>query len=177
MSRNITLKKYNKKRCTKKRHQNKYKGGQNQLNSKQINNEIHKLNNVFNDLCSFEVTIINDGITKTLFYDDYNITTQKCKIYTSIFKELLKYKPTELEVPEVKTKEIINTVKSSDLTFLDKVDQTKIMSAIPKIEEIKSELPPRKMVDAKILPKYDVLVHIIKTVLNKLLTLVPKKNL
>jgi hypothetical protein len=174
MSFNITIKKYNKKKYTKKRqYRNNIKGGQRINNSKEIDQEINKLNNVLNELCSFEVTTMNDGISKTIFYDDYNITTKKCKTYRYILKELIKYKPEE----ELKPKEIIDTVKSQDLSFLDKVDQSKILNTIPKIEEIKSELLPRKMIDKKTLPKYDILVQIIKTILNKLLTLVPKKKL
>ena len=49
-----------------------------------------------------------------------------------------------------------------------------ITETIPKLQEIKQQLPTRSEITPKLIPKYDVLVKIIKIILDKLLTLSKK---
>lgn len=140
--------------------------------SQMLNHQIHKLDAILKSLCKYEVLIYDKGSINNLFYDEYGLTPKQCRTYKSMIK---KFFPQQEPTEESLTKE--NGISYDLQTKAEEMTpevQNKITESISKLQKIKQQLPPRIEINPKLIPKYDVLVKIIKLILDKLLTLSKK---
>ena len=157
------------------------KGGTQSLKTQSqiINKQINKLEDVLKTLCNYEVIIYHKGNIKNIFYDEYGVTRQQCMTYKRIINHFFPQEETEPLIKETEilydlpTQEVIVAPEPEKKIMKEEVRE-KIKKTIPKLESIQKELPPRSEINPKLIPKYNVLVKIIKTILDKLLTLSKK---
>lgn len=113
---------YSKKGRYKNNITKKWYGGQIPVD-KLIDRQITKLDNVFKDLCSFEIKVEDNDEIETFFYDEFNVTNKSCQTYRSIMKKLFKNQINEI---------------SKETTPL--IQSTQLLEEVRKIQNIELEI-------------------------------------